>query len=393
MLYAWENPRRASARRSPETFLEPKYTFTALVPARNEEAVISDTIRAIDRIDYPEQLKEAIILCREDDTATIKRVEQELARIGKHNIRLMVFGGYPVNKPKSLNIGLSQSQGDFVAIFDAEDEPHSDIYSIVNTVALKNNSDVVQSGVQLVNYKTKWFSALNCLEYFFWFKSGLLFFSEIFKAAPLGGNTVFFKRELLQSVNGWDVNCLTEDADVGVRLSRLGAKISVVYDEEHSTREETPHNIGAFVKQRTRWNQGFIQVFLKGEWLKMPGFWQKIIIAYILLSPVVQGILLLYLPVAIYLAVTSKISVVVSMVSFIPLAMLALQFLINLVGFREFLKMYHFKFSPIRILLLFVTFIPYQMVLLFSALRAVWRLTFQVNSWEKTLHFNNHRAV
>ena len=58
-----------------------------------------------------------------------------------------------------------------VTIFDAEDEPHPDIFNVVNTVMLREEAQVVQCGVQLMNYADRWFSALNVLEYFFWFKS------------------------------------------------------------------------------------------------------------------------------------------------------------------------------------------------------------------------------
>ena len=43
---------------------------------------------------------------------------------------------------------------------------------------------------------------------------------------PLGGNTVFVRTELLRDVGGWDGDCLAEDCELGVRLSRRGARSS-----------------------------------------------------------------------------------------------------------------------------------------------------------------------
>ena len=79
-----------------------------------------------------------------------------------------------------------------VTIFDAEDEPHPDILNVVNTVMPREGAPVVQCGVQLMNYADRWFSALNVLEYFFWFKSRMHYHAAV-GMVPLGGNTVFVR--------------------------------------------------------------------------------------------------------------------------------------------------------------------------------------------------------
>src|SRR5207244_6933712 len=122
-------------------------------------------------------------------------------------------------------------------IFDAEDEPHPDILNIINTSMLNEDIDAVQSGVQLMNHNTKWFCFLNVLEYFFWFKSSMHFFARIGMTPP-GGNTVFVRRELLEQLGGWDVNCLTEDAELCIRLCLAQACLRLFYDDEYVTREE-----------------------------------------------------------------------------------------------------------------------------------------------------------
>ncbi len=176
MLYAWNNPESFDWHRSPRQFSKPKFSFTAIVPVRFEEKVIKDTINAINKIDYPQKLKEIIVVARHDDHKTFEKVQETINEIGKDDIELSVLvASYPINKPNKLNSGLKAAKNDIVCVFDAEDEPHPNIYKIINTVFSKNDIEVVQSGVQLMNYKSRWFSTLNVLEYFFWFKSGLLF--------------------------------------------------------------------------------------------------------------------------------------------------------------------------------------------------------------------------
>lgn len=391
MLYAWEDPNEAERQRSPKVLFRPLYSFSALIPARHEEKVIADTIKAVNKIKYPDILKEILVLCKKDDIKTISKAKEVIKKLGQKNIRLIVFDSSPVNKPHGLNYGLIKAKNEIITIFDAEDEPHPDIYKVVNTVLIKDGVDVVQSGVQLMNYRAHWFSALNVMEYFLWFKSGLHFFLKVGGITPLGGNTVFFKKRLLKKIRGWDENCLTEDAEIGIRLTLAGAKTRVVYDERHATQEETPTSISGFIRQRTRWNQGFMQIFMKGDWKKLPKFRQKMIILYILLSPLIQTLFWLYTPAALWIAIAWKLPILVSIYSFIPFYLLILHILVYITGLYEFTKIYKLKYPywmPLKVLL---TFYPYQFALVFSSLRALYRVALGSNNWEKTLHLNNHR--
>lgn len=391
MLYAWEDPESAERHTSPKTFAAPKRAFTALIPARHEELVIGDTIRAVNAISYPQKMKEILVLVRNDDTKTIAKVRETLKELKNPSIRLVIFDGFPINKPHGLNVGLKRATHEVVTIFDAEDQPHPDIYNVINSVMERDGADVVQSGVQLMNYRSHWFSTLNVLEYFFWFKSGLHFFNRVGGVTPLGGNTVFFKKAYLEKIGGWDESCLTEDADVGIRLAVAGAKTSIVYDEQHATREETPSSVAEFVRQRTRWNQGFLQIIMKGDWLFLPTARQQLTALYILASPLIQLAMICSIPVGIIVAFTTELPVLLSIASFMPLYILGFQMIVQIFGMYEFTRSYKTSFPiymPLRILLYFG---PYQLLLLGATVRAFYRYLSQANAWEKTLHVNSHR--
>lgn len=390
LLYAWEDADRAKNDRTPEILASPHLSFTALVPVRQEEKVIKDTIEAISNINYPESLKEILVIARFDDEKTIAKVSETIALINKPNIKLVTFYDLPINKPHSLNVGLAKASKEIIVVFDAEDQPHKDIYRVINTVFEQKKADIVQSGVQLMNYRSSWFSALNVLEYFFWFKSTLHFFAKI-GMVPLGGNTVFFKRKLLERMNGWDEKCLTEDAEIGIRLSSEGAKIAIVYDEAYTTQEETPPNLSSFIKQRTRWNQGFIQVFFKGHWTKLPKLSQKFLAVYILLSPELLSILFFLIPISIATTFILKLPVLLALMSLVPIFLLILQLIVYNVGLFEFTRSYKLKYTPIVPLITITTFVPFQIILGFSALRSVLRAIKGDGSWEKTAHTNAHR--
>lgn len=392
ITYAWQDTEQIEKNKSPPVFYEPTISFSALVPARHEEEVLFDTLSAVASISYPDNLCQVLVICRLDDYRTIEQATRAIYRLHRKNIRLVLFDGYPINKPHGLNIALSDAKNDVVVVFDAEDEPHKDIYNVVNTVMLRDQADIVQSGVQLMNYNSSWFSILNVLEYFFWYKSSLQFFARA-GIIPLGGNTVFFKRSCLEAVGGWDEKCLTEDADIGIRLSAAGAKTRVVYDEKHITQEETASNIESFIKQRTRWMHGWIQVLFKGDWLRLPHLHQKFLAAYVLVSPIIQTFMFLYVPVSLLSILTLKLPVGVALFSTLPLYILLLQLLVYAIGLYEFTQNYKLSYSWWAPIMVFSSFYPYQFLLNFSAFRAIIRFAIGNNSWEKTHHVNAHREM
>ncbi len=393
MLYAWEDEKKTARNTAPRTFANPQLSFTVLLPARHEEAVIQDTIERVVGLNYPADKVQVLVVIEAGDSGTIAKVNEKLNELhgrGVTHVQLLVFSEPPINKPHGLNIGLAQATGDVVTIFDAEDEPHADILHLVNTVMVSEHAPVVQCGVQLMNYADHWFSALNVLEYFFWFKSRLHFHTKI-GMVPLGGNTIFMKRELLEEFGGWDQHCLTEDAEIGIRLSSAGIPIRVLYDDLYVTKEETPGSVMQFVKQRTRWNQGFLQVLGKREWMRLPSWPQRLLALYTLAFPLIQAITSVYLVINIWMIFTFKVSVPLAMLSSLPLYILIVQFFITLVGFYEFTGVHKLKpklLAPVQLLL---AFLPYQMLLNWGALRAVWRHLRGFNNWEKTAHTGAHR--
>jgi cellulose synthase/poly-beta-1,6-N-acetylglucosamine synthase-like glycosyltransferase len=256
---------------------------------------------------------------------------------------------------------------------------------------IRDEAPVVQCGVQLMNYSDNWFSALNVLEYFFWFRSRMHYHSSV-GMVPLGGNTVFLNRQLCREMEGWDENCLTEDADLGIRLSAAGVPIRVLSDDRYVTREETPPTIEELLRQRTRWNQGFMQVLLKGDWLRLPGWPQRLLALYTFGFPVFQALMIIYLPVSLWMTFSVRVPAGVAMVSFLPLYMLFTQLVVTLIGLYEFTAAHSFRPAWPSALKIFIGYLPYQWLLSYAALRAVWRLIRGVKTWEKTTHVGAHRV-
>jgi len=107
------------------------------------------------------------VICKTDDQGTIGMAEEKIAQLraqGMDNVRVLTFSNQPTNKPHGLNVGLASTNHEVVTIFDSEDDIHPDIFNVINTVMLQEGVNVVQSGVQLMNYESNWYSTLNVLE-------------------------------------------------------------------------------------------------------------------------------------------------------------------------------------------------------------------------------------
>jgi cellulose synthase/poly-beta-1,6-N-acetylglucosamine synthase-like glycosyltransferase len=395
MLYTWDRKDAYEKARVPAHFLPPQKTFTVMLPARHEEEVIQTTIERVVGANYPLSHLEIVVICSADDTGTINEAQKKVDQLraaGIEAARVVSFTDRPINKPHGLNVGLHSTRNEVVTIFDAEDDIHPDIFNIVNTLMLQEPVQVVQCGVQLMNYQSHWFSTLNVLEYFFWFKSRLHYHAR-HGSTPLGGNTVFFTRSVLQRVNGWDEYNLTEDADIGIRISCLKEPMRVVYDDRYVTREETPPSISQFIKQRTRWSQGFLQTLLKGDWKKLPTFGQRLLAFYTLAFPSAQAILGLYVPASLVMMFTIRTPAGIAIILDLPFYLLIAHFLLSVVGLYEFTHAHGLKPSWKTPFVMAATYLPYQWMLSFAALRATTRQMRGINNWEKTKHVGAHRQA
>jgi cellulose synthase/poly-beta-1,6-N-acetylglucosamine synthase-like glycosyltransferase len=389
-LWTWDRPPDES--RAPEHFGPPQLSFTVMLPARHEEAVIQGTIEKVVNANYPTKLLQVFVICSADDHGTIGKAQEEIARLppGLCDVAVVVFEDGPINKPHGLNAALPHATHDVVTIFDAEDDIHPDIFNVVNTVMVEEDVKVVQGGVQLMNFDSTWYSALNVLEYFFWFKSRLHYHAR-HGAVPLGGNTVFFDRALLSSVGGWDEKNLTEDADIGLRLSSTGVRIRVVYDDRYVTKEETPPTLAHFIKQRTRWSQGFTQTLIKGTWRGLPTRRQRWLAAYTLVFPNIQALLGAYIVLSLVTIVAIKTPVLIAIITYLPVLMLLGHLLTSIVGLKEFTRAHDLELTGDDILHLVLAWIPYQLVLAYASFRAARRQLLGINNWEKTQHVGAHR--
>jgi cellulose synthase/poly-beta-1,6-N-acetylglucosamine synthase-like glycosyltransferase len=385
MLHAWQTPHALEQTRFPSGGAAADLAFSLIVPARHEEAVLGGTLDRLAALDHPQF--EVLVVVGHDDAGTAA-VAREAAERHPGLVRVLVDTNWPKNKPKALNTALPECRGDVVGVFDAEDQVHPQLLRRVSEAFAATSAHVVQGAVQLMNYRDRWYSARNCLEYYFWFRSRLHFHAGQ-HFVPLGGNTVFISTPLLRSAGGWDPDCLAEDCELGARLTSLGARVAVAYDPELATREETPDGLRSLVRQRTRWNQGFLQVLAKGDWRTLPRR-ERALAWFTLCQPFLQAFTAVIMPLSVASILFLRAPVGLALLSFAPLMVTLTMLGVELAGLHDFCRQYRRRARPLDYLRLILGTFPYQLLLAYAALRAAARHVRGRGDWEKTAHVGAH---
>lgn len=385
-LHAWRTPDTLISTKFAEPDGDHRLSFSLLLPARHEEAVLEHTVSRL--LETTHANYEIIVIVGHDDPGTTAAAERAAASCPQR-VRVIVDHNVPKNKPKALNTALPHCVGDIIGVFDAEDLVHPDLLEHVDYAFRHTGATVVQGGVQLINFHSSWFSLRNCLEYFFWFRSRLHLQADR-GFIPLGGNTVFVRTDTLRAVGGWDQNCLAEDCDLGVRLSSMGCKVVVAYDAMLVTKEETPDTIGSLLKQRTRWNQGFLQVLRKGDWKNLATFRQRMLARFTLSSPFVQAFTGVTIMTGIAVAVFLKLPIAITLLTFIPAIPTMANLAFEIAGLHDFGKQYGLRIGAVHYLKLVIGAPAYMLILAAAAVRAVIRESRGRRDWELTSHVGAH---
>jgi cellulose synthase/poly-beta-1,6-N-acetylglucosamine synthase-like glycosyltransferase/putative flippase GtrA len=399
-LYGWRSPEAVEQMVWPEP-VKPEQAsikFSIIVPALDEADHIGKTLRGLLATTHP-RYEIVVSLCA-GDWPTQQAVQQVIEDDPRgHRIRIVVEHYTKSSKPQQLNAALQHCTGEFVGVIDAEDDVATELLTRTEAVIRDTNADIVQGGVQLMNLGSKpshWFQVHNLLEYYFWFTSRMAYQADA-GFVPLGGNTVFIRRELLVRAGGWPLS-LTEDCALGVRLCvEHGAKVVAAYSADMATREESPATIwskakGSLFHQRTRWVQGFLAEFLKRLWRKMPTPRQRFLAGYILATPLLQALSAVALPVAIVTALLLKLPMPITLALFTPFVPISLTIVSQLVGLRSFGKEFEQRVSIWHYAsVLFLGWV-YQILLGLAALNAVWRHFCGNSTWYKTGRSGQHRG-
>lgn len=375
----------------------PKYTV--LLPVKNEAVIIPQLVKSILELDYPRDKLDIKFVCEVTDTSTIEALNA--AGVGVSGTDATVVSvvtdiiKVPVaalsTKPRSCNYAAQFAIGDYIVIYDAEDKPDKDQLKKAFLAFKKSPLDTVcvQARLNFYNYSFNTLTRLFSLEYSFWYDFFLPGNQEMNSAITLGGTSNHFATPYLKKIGYWDPYNVTEDADLGLRIFRYRLHTTVF---NSYTLEEANSQLGNWLRQRTRWQKGFLMTLLVN--LRHPvkttreiGLWRY---AQSLFSVASNFFLPFFNPVLWVMFAASFLPFST------PFGIAVPTLLVRYIGFFNLIVgnlTYLFVNTIVVIkkkqlsLLPYVLLLPaYWMLLSIACLRAAWQFVYDPYRWEKTRH-------
>lgn len=233
--------------------------YTVMVALYRESAVAAQLVDALKRLEWPVSRLDIKLVCEAGDSGTIAALKALPLSAAFEIVEVPAM--LPVTKPKALSYALAGARGEFTVIYDAEDRPHPgqlrEAYRRFR--AAPERLACLQAPLHIANGRESTVSALFSLEYAGLFRSLLPMLARAGLPLPLGGTSNHFRTHILKDAGGWDPFNVTEDADLGLRLHRLGYRAGVL---SLPTIEDAPVRFRVWLNQRTRWYKGWTQTWL-----------------------------------------------------------------------------------------------------------------------------------
>ena len=244
--------------------LEEYPMVSVMVPAHNESIVIQRTVRALLNFSYPKDRYEIIVINDNSSDDTAERLAEIQNAYPDRKLKVINTGPDIGGKGKSnaLNIGFNISEGEIIAIYDADNTPEPDALSIL----VENLMQDDKLGAVIGKFRTRnrnasllsRFVNIETLAYQCMNQAGRYYF---FRLCTIPGTNYVIRRSIIEEIGGWDTKALSEDTEISFRLYRMGYYIKQM--PLAVTWEQEPHLLPVWFRQRTRWAKGNLYVLIK----------------------------------------------------------------------------------------------------------------------------------
>lgn len=248
----------AIAPQSPSTSPDASWPYVSLlVAAKNEAQVIGKIVESLLHIDYPAARYDLWII---DDYST-DQTPQILDSLAQRYPRLNVIHRGPDatgGKSGALNLVWPQTQGDILAVFDADAQVPEDLLRHVVPM-FEPKVGAVQVRKAIANAQTNLWTRGQKAEMAFdsYMQERRIAVGGI---GELRGNGQFVRREAIAQCGGWNEATITDDLDLTIQLHLHQWDIGLLFAP--AVGEEGVTSALALWHQRNRWAEGGFQRYL-----------------------------------------------------------------------------------------------------------------------------------
>jgi cellulose synthase/poly-beta-1,6-N-acetylglucosamine synthase-like glycosyltransferase len=235
---------------------------TILIPAHNEEVVIANTIEAMLKLQYPKDKLKIMVINDGSKDRTKEIIEGYAANDSRVVLYDVPLGQGGKGKSRALNLGVKQVTSEVIAIYDADNTPdpmalHYLVASLVSNKELGGVIGKFRTVNKNRNLLTR-FINIETLSFQSMLQAGRW---QLHNIATLPGTNFVMWKWLIDELEGWDEEALTEDSELSIRIYELGYKIKFV--PYAITYEQEPEKWKVWIKQRVRWVRGNNYVLAK----------------------------------------------------------------------------------------------------------------------------------
>jgi len=228
------------------------------VPAYNEPAdMMIETLDALAKLDYPD-FEVLVIDNNTRDEAVWRPVQIHCEKLGA---RFKFFHVAPLSgfKAGALNYALERTdpQAEIIAAIDSDYQVEPNWLSDLIGAFENPKMAIVQSPQDYRDHDDNAFKSMCFAEYRGFFEIGMVTRNER-NAIIQHGTMTLVRRTALEEVDGWGEWCITEDAELGLRIFEAGYE--AMYLSYSYGRGLMPDTFIDYKKQRFRWAYGAMQI-------------------------------------------------------------------------------------------------------------------------------------
>ena len=229
-----------------------------MIPAHNEESVITKTVETVFKLDYP-NYEVIVIDDRSSDNTALVVTELERRYNGRLKVLIRDKSAFP-GKSAVLNDALKLATGEAILVFDADAEMAPDFLTRLVYELQPKDVGAVQARKIIKNKDTNVLT--KCQNNEMTMDTHFQITRDAVKGAvELRGNGELIKREALEDIGGWNNYTITDDLDMSTRLHIKGWDVRFCYDA--IVYEEGIMYLIPLYRQRRRWLEGTIRRYLE----------------------------------------------------------------------------------------------------------------------------------